>query len=139
MQGSDLGSFYKPMSIGFIAIRNCAHFPDNLNLAAQFVSLVPILGVQGPYSIKKWVSIWSLFQSPKVFKKCLGRVDDKNCLCLSPVPTDQKCLATCLKCLVDMGIQYCPVMLGQYWFPICIRLRPKWNSILLEGNIVILP
>ena len=92
MQGSDLGSFYKPMSIGFIAIRNCAHFSDNLNLAAQFVSLVPILGAQGPYlvpillksgslfgpySIKKWVSIWSLFQSPKVLKKCLCSADDK--------------------------------------------------------------
>ena len=61
MQGSDLGSFYKPMSIGFIAIQNCAHFPDNLNLAAQFVSLVPILGVQGPYLVPIILKSGSLF------------------------------------------------------------------------------
>ena len=52
MQGSDLGSFYKPMSIGFIARCNCAHFPD-LNLDAQSAYFRP------PYSIK----IWSLFLS----------------------------------------------------------------------------
>ena len=28
---------------------------------------------------------------------------------------------------------------GQYWFPICIRLRPKWDSMLPKGNIVMLP
>ena len=42
------------------------------------------------------------------------------------------------------GKQYCPCSILQYCpkailVSICIRLWPKWNSTLLQGNIVILP
>ena len=40
---------------------NCAHFPDTLNLAAQFFSLVSILGVQGPYLVPTSLKFGSPF------------------------------------------------------------------------------
>ena len=45
---------------------------------------------------------------------------------------------SCRQSNIALG-QNCNIAQGKYCFPICIRLRPKWNSILLKGNIVILP
>ena len=52
MQVSDIGSFYNPMSIGFVARCNWAHFLDNLDLAAQFAYFRRPESLFGPYSIK---------------------------------------------------------------------------------------
>ena len=52
---------------------------QNHNLAAKFVSFLRTL--VNPYSIKKWVSFWSLFQT-QVLKNFLDSADEKKQLSL---------------------------------------------------------
>ena len=125
---------------------NCAHFPDNLNLAAQFVSLVSILGVQGPYLVPILLKSGSLFgpyfkaqRCSKMSGQCrIYTEDDKSCLCLSPVPTDQNCTCYLLKvpgCLVARN----PYHKCNNDVDSDNGMERDGNPMIPKGNIAILP